>query len=222
MSVNFIYELMQFIYNKNLNGNVSPDEFNIIIEQSSLSYMDYLLGSFPTYQYGKAQPKIQFGMNESIRQTLSAFIDAPATLTIASDGTAPYPSDYQQMDAMYDATMNRIRFVPQHKLYSYINSTIDPIESNPIYLVESGGFRFYPNNQGTAKLSYVHTPSPIFWAYTLDSNGRAVYDPANSKDPAWYDVDCFEITSRALAMVGVNLQAQQVSAFANQITKTGQ
>lgn len=222
MSVDFVYQLMQFLVNKNQNGYLTPDEFNLIINQAALSYLDFLLGDFPTYQYGKAQPKVQFGMNESVRQSLAAFIDAPTTLTIDNTGLAPYPADYQQMDAMYDANMNRIRFVPQHKLYSYLNSTIDPIASNPVYLVESGGFRFYPITQGTAKLSYVHTPATIFWNSDLDSNGRPIYQSTGSTDPDFYDVDCFEITSRALAMVGVNLQAQQISAYANQITKGGQ
>ena len=66
---------------------------------------------------------------------------------------------------MFDANLNRIRFVPQHKLFSYLNSTIDPVATNPIYLIQSNGFQFYPITQGTAKFECIvmQTPDAIFW-----------------------------------------------------------
>ena len=228
MTVDFVYQIMQFVINKSQNGYLTPDDFNNIINQAQYSYLDFLLGTFQSYQVGRPVSKVQFGMNESVRQSLTPFIDPPATLTIDVTGLAPYPGDYQQMDAMYTSTMNRIRFVPQHKLFSYLNSVIDPVATNPIYLIESGGFRFYPNTTynnitlGTALISYVQTPDTIVWASTPDSNGRLVYNTANSTDPEWYDLDMLEIISRALLMVGINLEAQAVSQYAQAIKSQGQ
>jgi hypothetical protein len=73
--------------------------------------------------------------------------------------------------------LNRIRFASQDRLYSYYNSEIDPIATNPIYLIQDSGFQFYPIDLGTAKLSYVSTPSEIVWGYSYDDNNRQVYNP---------------------------------------------
>lgn len=213
---------MQFITNKNQQGYLSPADFNNIINLAQYDFLDYLLGEFQQYQGGRPVAKVQFGMNESVRQRLTPFIAPPSLLAIDGTGLSPYPANYQQMDAMYDVYLNRIRYVQQHKLYSYINSQIDPIATNPIYLIQSNGFQFYPVGVGQAKLSYVGTPPTIVWGFTTDVNLRPVYNPAGSVDPAWYDVDMNEIIARALRMVGVNLESMEVSQYADQIKTQGQ
>jgi len=210
-------------------GYASPDDFNTNINIAQLGFLDYLLGEFQSYQGGRPVPKVQFGMNESVRQRLIPFIQASVPLTIDNTGFAPYPDDYQQMDAMYQPNMNRVRYTQQHKLYSYLNSQIDPISTNPIYLIEDNGFRFYPNITyngvafSSAKLSYVRTPATIVWGFIPDpTTGLPVYDPGTSTDPEWFDVDAMDIIVRALAIFGVNLQLGQVEQYANLIKNTGQ
>lgn len=208
---------------KNLQqGYVAPDDVNIALQQAQLSFTDYLLGEFQTYASGRPIPRVQFGMNESVRQRLTPLIGLPVTLTIDGTGFAPYPSDYQQMDAMTTINQNRIRFVPQHKKYSYINSQIDPVATNPIYLIVDNGFQFYPITLGQAVLSYVKTPPAIVWGYIPDANGLPVYNPATSTDPVWYDIDCYEIISRALKIFGVNMDVPMLVQYGDQIQKQGQ
>lgn len=117
---------------------------------------------------------------------------------------------------------NRIKYVQQNYLSSYYNSKINPIATNPIYLIEELGFRFYPTTLGNARLNYVRTPPTIVWAYTLDGNGRPVYDPIKSVDCVFYETDQLDIIGRALAMVGVSLDANAISQFAQQIKIQGQ
>ena len=229
MTVDFAFQITNYILAKNLGqGNLNPQDFQNLINISQYSFLDYLLGEFQSYQGGRPVPKVQFGMNESVRQRLTPFIKPVVSLTADVTGFAAYPTDYQQMDAMYDSTMNRIRFVPQHKLYSFIYSVIDPINTNPIYIIENNGFRFYPNTNfnGTASpaalLSYVSTPPNIVYGFVLDGNGRYVYNPGTSVDPEWYDIDMAEIIARVLRMCGVNLQNQDVEKFAQEIKIQGQ
>lgn len=222
MTVDAFYQIVNFIINKNQQGNLTPANFNLLANQAQTSFMDYLLGEFQQYQYGRPVARVEFGSNEIVRQRLTPFIYG-YNLSIDVSGHSAYPYDFQQVDAMWNIYGDdRVRYVQQDYLYSYLKSKIDPVETNPIYLIEDIGFRFYPTNFGAAKLSYVRTPTEIRWAYTLDGNGRPVYDPINSINPVWYDVDMLEIISRVLKMVGVNLQAAQVSQYANQITTNGQ
>tara|TARA_R110000822_G_scaffold77400_1_gene185699 strand:+ start:481 stop:1146 length:666 start_codon:yes stop_codon:yes gene_type:complete len=221
MNVNDMYRICQFAINKAQNGYLTPSEFNLIINQAQVSYQDYLLGEFQQYQYGRAQARINYSQNENIRQRLSPLI-TEATLTInGTSGESPYPADYVQADTIITTAFKRVRFVQQDSLYSYYNSEVDPIATNPIYLIEPSGFQFYPKTLGTALLTYVKDAPTIVWAYTIVS-GRPVYDSGASDQPVWADVDLLDIIARALKLVGVNLQAGQVEQYANQVTQQGQ
>lgn len=218
-----MYKMIILATAKNLQqGYVAPEDVNTALQQAQLSFTDYLLGEFQTYASGRPVPRVQFGMNESVRQRLTPLIGLPIPLTIDGTGFAAYPNDYQQMDAMLTTSQSRIRFVPQHKLYSYINSQVDPITTNPIYLIVDNGFQFYPIALGNALLSYVKTPPNIVWGYIPDVNGLPVYNPGTSTDPVWYDVDCYEIISRALKIFGINMDVPLLVQYGDQIQKQGQ
>lgn len=222
MNVDFLYRLMQDICSKNQAGYVNPAQFNDWINQAQLSYMDYLFGLVQQYQPGRPVAKVEIGLSQTIRQIITAFIDSPVTLTIDGTGLAPYPDDFQRVDAMYTTANKRIRYVQQDSLTSYVNSVIDPVSSNPIYEIQSNGFQFYPINLGAAKLSYVKTPRTIVWAYNDNPNGYPIYDPINSVDPLWYDLDCEDILARALKIAGVNLQSAAVTQYATELKQIGQ
>lgn len=315
-----MYLICQFAINKSQNGYLSPAQFNTIINQGQTSYQNYLLGEFQQYQYGKAQARIGYSQNENIRQRLSPLI-AESTLTVnGNTGQALYPSDFIQVDTLYQivggvgavspivggtlytagtyasvpltggkgtgalatvvvaagavttvtitnpgtgyylgdvlsaasssigntgsgftATVNsissatnviRIRYTQQDSLYSFYNSTIDPIATNPVYLIKQTGFQFYPSTLGPVVLTYIKNAPTMTWAYTLDANGRPVYAPTatgatvtpstGTVQPVWDDVDLLEIIARALKLVGLNLQMGQIQQYANQITQQGQ
>jgi hypothetical protein len=230
MNVNDMYRICQFAVNKAQNGYLTPSEFNLVINQAQVSYQDYLLGEFQQYQYGRPQARITYSQNENIRQRLTPLI-AEATLTINStSGEASYPNDYVQVDSIITSDFKRVRYAQQDSLYSYYNSEIDPIATNPIYLIESGKFQFYPKTLGTAILTYIKDAPEIVWAYTIVS-GRPVYSSAGglsvipttgSAQPVWDNVDLLEIITRALKLIGLNLQDGMVEQYANQITQTGQ
>lgn len=221
MNVNEVYKLIQFIINKNQNGYLTPDEFNQVINQAQVSYMDYLVGQFQQYQAGRPIPTVQFGNNETTRQRVTPFLYS-ATLTVDGGGFSSYPSDYLLTDTMWTSSKDKIKFVQQDYLSNYLNSRITPVDTNPIYLIEREGFRFYPNTIGSAIVNYIKSPRTIVFGYTLDGDGLPVYNSATSVDPEWQELDLLEIISRALRMIGVNLQSGAITQYANEITKTGQ
>jgi len=235
MNVNDMYRICQFAINKAQNGYLTPSDFNLIINQAQVSYQDYLLGEFQQYQYGRPQARVSYSQNEDIRQRLTPLILQTTLAPNTTTGIAAYPANFLQVDAMWETDgLHRIRFVPQDSLYSYYNSEIDPIASNPIYLLQKDQFQFYPKNiatiSGNPIISYVRSAPDIIWGYTTVA-GRPVYNPSSyspgppptgSQQPVWYDVDILEIITRALKLIGLNLQMGQVEQYANQVTQTGQ
>lgn len=211
---------MQFVINKNQNGYLTPDDFNLAINQASINEQSFLIGGIEQLQYVKGQPRIQYSISENTRQKLQPFIKT-VTLVVTS-GTANYPPDYILTDAMMnDAGVDRIRYAENNKLYSFLGSTIDPVSTNPIYTPSDTGFTFYPNTITSARLTYVGKPNEIVWNFATDLNGRPVFNPTGSVDPQWYDTDMYSVIARALRMVGVNLKDGEVSQYAETIKNGG-
>ena len=222
-NINDVYKIVLYSVGKNLQqGYVSPEDFNLVINQAQKSYTSYLLGSFQQYTPGRPEARVEFGQNTIIRTRLKPIIYG-VDLTVNGNGFVPYPSDFLQVDAMWSYyNYERIREIQQNQFYGVHNSVIDPIASWPVYMIENDGFRFFPNNIGQAKMSYVINPPDMVWGYTLDVNGNPVYDPASSVQPLWNDASIMEIIVRALRIIGVNLDYTAVNAYAVQVQTQGQ
>lgn len=224
MDVNTAYKIWLLAIDKNLQqGYGSPDDFNLTIRQGQRSYADYLKGEYQRYQIQRPIAVVEFGQNQMIRQSLAPLIYGVVLNPNLTTGIAPFPSDHEYVDAMWDTYgLYNIRFIQQDRQDSYIHSSIDPVVSNPVYLINHEGFKFFPANIDHATLSYVRTPPPITWGYTEDANGIPVYNPVTSQQPVWGDTDMLQIIVRALALMGVNLQFNTVLAYAQQIKEGGQ
>lgn len=223
MDVNELYILEQYIIGKNITGGyLSPKDFGTVTNQGQRSYTSFLLGTMQNYTPGRPIANVELGQNSVVRQRLTPIIYG-YNLNVDATGFSPYPGDYLQTDGMWSIYgYRRIRYIDQHNFSFVYGSVIDPIATNPIYLLEYENFRFFPNNIANAKLNYVRTPPEIVWGYDEDINGRPVYNPAKSTQPVWDDLALFEIVARAMLLVGVNLQAGQVAEYANEIKQRGQ
>lgn len=224
MTVDDIYSLMKYIVAKNTQqGYLSPQDFNIVINQAQRGYFDFLLGEYQRYQVKRPIAVVSFGQNENIRTSLAPLIYSALLVINNITGISGYPSDFERVDAMWgEYGFYNIRFTEQDRLASNYHSVIDPVQTNPVYLIREEGFQFYPETLGRARMSYVRTPPSIIWGYVLDFNGRPVYNAATSQQSIWAESDIFQIVVRALQMVGVNLQFSTVLQYANEIKNAGQ
>jgi hypothetical protein len=223
LSSDEMYQIENYILNKNQNGNLSPEKFNLINNQAQFDYLNSLLGEIKKYTLGRPIPPSAWGMTARIRESLTPFIQPPTTISVDPvSGQALNPPDYEMWDAMWWGNNQRVKFIQQGRLYSHYNSTINPISRNPVFLSIYTGFQIYPTTIGEVKLSYIRTPRMINWAATTDIYGRKVYNPNSSSAPEWQRMDCMQIMARALRMVGVNLQAGEVSQYAEEIKNLGQ
>lgn len=225
MTVDDIFKIVLYAVAKNNSqGYVSPDDFNsVLMPTAQRSYLDYLRGEYQKYKAGRPIAVVEFGQNQMVRQSLAPLIYGTVLTPDSVTGIASYPSDFELVDAMWGQYgFYNIRFIQQDRLDSYYHSQIDPIATNPVYLIRHEGFQFYPENIGNTRLSYVRTPPNITWAYTLDSNGLPVYDPINSQQPVWGETDILNIIVRALQLVGVNLQLGVVIQYSQDIKTNGQ
>lgn len=222
MTIDEIKSLVSYIVNKEQSSELTPDEFNSIISMAQRNVMAFLLGAFQRYTPGRPVANVEFGQNMTIRQRLAPAIYS-IDMLVPPTGRVTYPSDFLQVDAMWTyGDYRRVRAVQQDSWYSYYNSVIDPVTSNPIYMVTDTGIQFAPSNIGFATMSYVRNPPNMVWGYAANIYGQPVYDAASSVQPIWDDLVIFDIIVRALAMVGVNLQSAAIANYANEIKMGGQ
>lgn len=224
MNVNQVYKIVLLAAKKNLqDGYVSPEDFYNSINQAQASYLDYLLGEYQKYQVGRPIAPVELGQSQKIRQSIAPLIYGAILSPNTTTGLASYPSDFEQVDAMWGIYgFYNIRFVQQDRLNSYYRSSIDPIATNPIYLVKWEGIQFYPENIGQARMSYIRTPPSIVWGYVLDSNGIPAWNPATSQDPVWADYDMLQIIARALRLLGAELESGAIIQYAQEVKNAGQ
>lgn len=224
MTVDVMYQIMLFAVAKNKQQSyLSPSDFYQVINTAQQQYLDYLLGEYQQYRERRPIAVVQVGDGERIRNSIAPLIYNINLTPNTTTGIATYPSDYEAVDAMWAIYgFYNIRFTNQPRLAAFHNSQIDPVAANPVYLLKNEGFQFYPENIGLAKMSYVRTPPSIVWGYVLDSNGLPVYDASTSQQPVWGDTDCMNVISRALLLVGVNMQTSEVAQYANTIKNQGQ
>ena len=228
MNANQCYQLVLYCAAKNLSqGYISPEDFNtVIMPLGQRSYTDYLLGEYQRYQIQRPIAVVEFGQNERIRDSIAPLIYNAILPINSTTGIAPRPSDYEYVDEMWGVygTYN-IKFIQQDRKDGYIHSAIDPVVTNPVYLLRHEGFEFFPQRpygENQAAMSYVRTPPSIVWGYDLDSNGIPVYNPAKSQDPVWSDTDMMEVIVRGMQAVGVNLQLGTLIQYSQEIKNTGQ
>lgn len=225
MTVDQVYKIILYATAKNKqDGYVSPDDFNsVLMPIAQASYTDYLLGEYQKYQIRRPISVVEFGQNERIRESISPLIYGTTLAPNTTTGIASFPSDFEYVDNMWSLYgFYNIKFIQQDRLDSYNRSTIDPIADNPVYLIQHEGFHFFPENIGSARMSYVRKPPSIVWGYTLDGNGIPVYNAALSQQPVWGETDIFQIIVRALQLVGVNLQLGVVIQYSQEIKNLGQ
>lgn len=165
MTIDENFRLINFICGKNQNGNITPDNFNILVKECNFEYLSFLIGEAEQYQYNSPKARVELGNNALTISKLSPFIPAPVTLTVDNTGKASYPNDYVERIALYDSNMNKIRWAEQDKLPAYLTDPIDPIATNPIYLLENTNFQFYPITLTSPKLSYIQTGVTPVWGY---------------------------------------------------------
>jgi hypothetical protein len=63
--------------------------------------------------------------------------------------------------------------------------------------------------------------TPTFTITTASGTDAVLGTPITSQDPRWFDVDLLNIISRALRMIGVSLEANTISQYANEIKQMG-
>lgn len=204
------YRLLKYRATKSgYNGNISPNDFNLIWPRAERRHFNAL---YKEYQ-----------ISQEIGDSLLPFKTDPITITVDVNGKYTKPIDILHIDSVRNPFSGSERVVQRFaddRLAEKLTSEYDaPNSEYPIYVDYKSYLQFYPKNIGSSILVYLQQLVDSKWAYTL-VNGRPVYDVDNSVQPKWGDDDIDEISYIVLADLGINMRDQMVQQFAERKIQT--
>lgn len=198
-----IYDLIEFIVRKSRGTFLTIPQAMSVLDSGQLdAFTEY----FKLY-----------ADNQEIHDALDQF-KVYQPFTSATDGSVAYNSDYLHLLAgvftVSGSTVNKVRFVQTDEWPDAITNQLRPVSlSAPIALDASAGFQLYPQSQQTGAYSYLRRPATPVYDYT--QVGRVItYNAAGSTQLEWLDVYIDNVIARALKYVGVNMDEQAISEFA--------
>jgi hypothetical protein len=222
LSVDDIYKFALALIKKNQAGGLKSTDFQRHWNDTSATYQDDLLGRFQAKNTGKEGANTGLIQDETIIQKLAPFI-TPVTLTIAA-GVSNKPADFIYKLALR-INGNKVFKVTHDEIWAMNEDVIDPpsVTDNSYYYAEyEGYYQFFPNTVTSADLDYVATPTDVVWGFTLDGDGRQVYDAGTSVQPLWDNNSCREITKRMLTNLGVGFKDADFANFGSKVQTMGE
>lgn len=214
MTINEVYQLVNFIANKELVGNpFTPSQFNLIAKMAQLEFISKRLGNIKTLQDGV--PPFGYKSTRKVDVDLRPLVYGPVTLPIASDGSFNYPDRFIWPDAIHTTAYKPITEVDSDEYPHVKNSTFEaPTADYPVLIYRNPYGFIDPYHIGSFMMSYVKAPPDPIWGFT-ENSGNEVYDPGSSQDFTVnpYTNAHLEICCIMLQKVGIRLSVDELVAY---------
>lgn len=247
MTIKETHDLLLFELNKNEYGYISHAEIDDVLDRAQMEEFKFLLGDEREFSAGNAIGRTSFGISQSLNNALNPFIktldyinqeydgsNSGTALSSVNQSDPAYlilPSDWLYTLEWVTVGGSRFETIPQGKISSRLRSNINNDEFIT-YAGEGGTFngiafdtpayRRYnrPLGQGgmTATLHYLKRPDRPEFLYT-QSGRNITHIPVGSTDLEWDDIHVNKIIVRALILLGINVENQNVIALNNQKNK---
>lgn len=221
-----IYNVVNYVLNIDVNGNAfSPSEFQDSLNAESLRLFKKKLGLPEEYQPNAPIPRQGADVSSVNQKDLRPFLRTEP-LTIASGevdvsakkiahvlGLAPNPQTGYPCDALSSS-----------EFYDRINNPITaPTEYSPVSVwKDENTIQLYPSSITSANIKYYTYPTEA--VVVIDANPTTLlpeYNAGSSTELEWDDINKVDLIQMVLRSAGVNMQRNDIQAYANNVIKTG-
>lgn len=237
MTVDEIKLFVEYISNKEQSGNsLSSDEFNRLLNTSSLDFARFIYGTPEGYKPGDPTPNMAYEVTQYVTDALRVLKVINKTLTVSNTGEAVIPADYAHHSSLRYTYMQpgkcatdpptpkmvKIEVVKDDKLGVLLQSSIKiPTQRYPICVFYNTYMQFYPIDLKSVVFTYLKTPPAPFRAYTV-SGDIDIYDAGNSTQVAYPEIFHMEICRIILNYMGVNLRDNELQSYNERYKQRGQ
>lgn len=215
MNINEVYELVNFIANKEVTGNpFKPSQFNLIAKVAQMDFINRRLGNIKTMQDGV--PPFGYRSTRKIDIDLRPLIYREI-IPIDINGNFQYPDRFLWPDAAYKTDYKAITELDEDEYPRQKTSSFDAPDENYPAIIYRNPYGFIdPYHINNFVMSYVKSPPDPIWGYQA-VNDVPVYDPSISQDFVVnpYTNAHFEIVLIMLGMVGIRMDMDKVLAYSS-------
>lgn len=206
MDINDVFNIVKYRASKaGYSGYISPDDFKIVFNKAQLRYFNKMYAVYAGTQRSS--------------DSLSKFVAPPTALTLTA-GTGNLATLTNLLHITAVTYQNKeVHRVEADRLANHLSSSYDaPSAEFPIYIQYDTTIQVYPNNITPVDVMFLRAPVEVVWGYTINNSNpdlpRLIYDPANSVQPEWSDLDLDNIVYMMLADIGVNTKDTELENFA--------
>lgn len=204
MTIDEVYQFVQFIANKDQRGFIKPSEFNLAAERAQLDFIE------DRFQ-GKSTHKNLDDLRTVIERVNLSY-------AAGTNGAWVYPTDMLHYVSMTHGG-NKVDLVSQEKLEDRVNSQlVAPTASYPLAVMIDEGFEIYDSateaTAGTVALTYIKIPAAPVWTYVL-VNGMYVFDGSSSslQQLTLPESTHLDVSNRILGYLGVSLREADLAKY---------
>lgn len=213
--INRIYKAVQFITNNQVQGNVTPTEYNIALYNSILEIYDGYYNELNRLINRENRGLVSEGLgdvSERLREKIMHYFTDKNIRVVG--GRLALPDDCRYVDAIINPkNRRRIESAGSAKEF-YAAETLKHTRATEMFansLKTGNAYKIAPASIGLVKLFYLRNPLKPNWTYRLRNNAN-LYNPS---DPMFQNVDMhvseeIPLIQSVLSQFGINLKDPEI------------
>jgi hypothetical protein len=234
VSINEIFEWVNFISDKKGSGSISPDEFNLACNVVSRELFNVKAGLPEEYQVGAPYARQQYQVSQKITDDIRNFVKD--TTISKANGYFAYPADYAAFSSLrYSYTLNSpdcggdpistkrlVEVVTDaEKSIREEDGILYPTLEYPIAVYKEPGIQVLPKEITQVLLTYLRFPVVPVFGYTV-SQDEYVYNPTTSTQVDFPATLHPEFAVRICKYLAINIREDELYAMVEQRLAKGQ
>lgn len=217
--INTVRNTVMAILNKDNNGYITPEEFNLFAKQAQLEIFEQYFYDYTNW-VNKRNARLANDGYSNIQKIISETIDELSTSSnLVYDSPSQsfaLPADWYYINVVLYGT-KEVEYVAQNKVMNLLSSNITaPTTAYPAYYQKGDDIKVYPASiTSNVSAMYVRYPLDPKWTYTV-VGGSPIFNQSA------VDYQDFELPESAqndlvykiLSYAGVNIREAEVVQFA--------
>jgi len=230
-----VKRFVEYVSNKDQSGNTtSPEEFNVLARRASLDLFKKRAGLPEDYQVGAPLSKQAWQLTQTITDDLRFLIEEKV-IEVDSDGYMIVPDDYVRYSSIdFNYILNPktreegqtsfpvpVEVIDDNKWSRRISSSLKPTSKRyPVCRYRNVNIEFSPKNLERVIFTYLRVPADPVWGFDV-VNDAEVYNESKSTQFDWPVETEIDLASYILSYVGVNLDDDHITKYAEIIKSKG-
>lgn len=233
MTIQDVHNIILFYIRKAQQDSITHAEIDALLDRAQMAQFNMYHSNPMIYTVPGRKENFGYGDSQRMDDALSPFKKTYTFTTLdTANGIITLPDDYMHLIALkttrFNATLGRnvtipVQVLAEDELIERLESQVLPVSlSDPICVMNAAKkIQLFPETPQTGMVYYFKRPKAPKFAYT--QSGRVItYNSGSSDQLEWNEADVNNIISQALSYVGLNIQSQEVIAFAENKLRQGQ